>query len=87
MPVLKLMFLCWVITRGLTSSLYIDRRAQIAQTKIYVRLQLVTHVHMHRLRLRVSLQSSLSQLSSDTAQLNSYEMLATVICTRACDQV
>jgi hypothetical protein len=41
---------------------------------------------MHRLCLRVSLQSSLSQLSSDTAQLDSYEMLATMVCTIGCNQ-
>lgn len=41
-----------------------------------VGLQIGTHVHVHRFGLRVGFQSSLSQFSSDAAQLDSCGMLA-----------
>src|SRR4051812_8454436 len=41
------------------------------------KLQLSTHVNVHRFCLRVSLQSSLSQLSPNAAKLDTYQMLET----------
>jgi hypothetical protein len=39
-------------------------------------LQISAHIHMHRLNLAIRFQSSLSQLSSNTAELDSCKILA-----------